>query len=332
MAHLEIETRDGVQRIALDRDQLSVGRLAYNDVVLPFGQISRQHAELRHIKGQWWIADLHSTNGLHFDSRRISEYALQDGDRILLAPGITLLFVSEDVPLQALEAQPTVSTGAVRPAPAPSSSSGGRPRRPAAPPRPPETPYVPPNPRSPYADDEAPYVPPGMRISGPISTPATPIYGRMVPPAPSSNGSRPSHEPTPFAPPAPAGSQGLPSGGGRNGGTADPAHPTNPGGYPVPSGPLVGGGEGGDPYRRSAPAGVRPAVPTVPMSKLLHVCQTCGQLTAPDAIYCQSCHQPLARECPVCRLNLLPIQEHCPRCHTPNAAYVGKARSTHPPV
>ena len=104
------------------------------------------------------------------------------------------------------------------------------------------------------------------------------------------------------------------------------------GGYPVPNGPLVGGGEGSDPYRRSAPAGARPAVPTIPISKLLHVCQTCGQLTAPDAIYCQSCHQPLARECPACRLNLLPIQERCPRCHTPNAGYVGKTRRTQPPA
>lgn len=311
MAYLEIATRDGVQHITLDRDHLSIGRLAYNDVVLPFTQISRQHAELRRIKGQWWIADLHSTNGLHFDSRRVSEHALQDGDQILLAPGITLRFLTKDVPSRAPEAQPTVYTGAVQPAPAP--------------PRPSKASYAPPGSHSPYADDEAPYVPPGMRTSGPVATPSAPLYGRTVPSAPSSNGAQPSYGPSAD----PSGSQ-PPASGGR-GGTPPAPHTGDMGGYPVPNGPLVGG-EGSDPYRRSTPAGARPAVPIVTISKLLHVCQTCGQLTAPDAIYCQSCHQPLARECPACRLNLLPIQERCPRCHTPNAGYVGKTRRTQPPA
>lgn len=59
-----------------------------------------------------------------------------------------------------------------------------------------------------------------------------------------------------------------------------------------------------------------------PASKLLHVCQTCGQLTAPDAVYCQNCHHTIAQECFNCRLSLLPIQDRCPRCHTPNTASV----------
>src|SRR5579871_3531774 len=111
MAHLVIETRDGVQRVELDRERLSIGRLAYNDVVLPFAQISRQHAELRRINNQWWIADLHSTNGLHLNERRIQEHALRSGDNVLLAPGVTLLFVDEDPNARVAEAQPTDSIG-----------------------------------------------------------------------------------------------------------------------------------------------------------------------------------------------------------------------------
>src|SRR5579884_42362 len=100
MAYLEIETREGVRRVALDRDRLSIGRLAYNDVVLPYAQISRQHAELRRINGQWWIADLHSTNGLHIESRRVQEHALKPGDTVVLALGINLRFLSDgDAPL-----------------------------------------------------------------------------------------------------------------------------------------------------------------------------------------------------------------------------------------
>ncbi|HEX6818796.1 MAG TPA: FHA domain-containing protein, partial [Ktedonobacterales bacterium] len=84
MAYLEIETREGSRTVRLDRERLSIGRLSYNDVVLPYAQVSRQHAELRCIQGQWWIADLHSTNGLQMDSMRIQEHALRPGDRIVL--------------------------------------------------------------------------------------------------------------------------------------------------------------------------------------------------------------------------------------------------------
>ncbi|HKS69557.1 MAG TPA: FHA domain-containing protein, partial [Ktedonobacterales bacterium] len=92
MAYLDIETPEGTHRIALERERLCIGRLATNDVVLAFPQISRQHAELRFVGGQWWIADLHSTNGLQLDTHRIQDHALRDGDRIVLAPGISLRF------------------------------------------------------------------------------------------------------------------------------------------------------------------------------------------------------------------------------------------------
>lgn len=57
-------------------------------------------------------------------------------------------------------------------------------------------------------------------------------------------------------------------------------------------------------------------------SSRLHICQTCGQMTAPDAVYCQSCHHSIATECPRCRFSLLPIQDLCPRCQTPNPGSV----------
>ncbi len=92
MAYVEIETPDGSRRVTLERDRLRIGRLATNDVVLAFPQVSRQHAELRHIKGQWWITDLGSTNGLQLDARRIQDHALRDGDWLMLAPGISIRF------------------------------------------------------------------------------------------------------------------------------------------------------------------------------------------------------------------------------------------------
>ena len=304
MAHLVIETRDGVQRVELDRDRLSIGRLAYNDVVLPFAQISRQHAELRRINGQWWVADLHSTNGLHLNERRIQEHVLHSGDSVLLAPGVTLLFVDEDPASRAADAQPTDSAGAPwRALPRPPAAKT-QPARPTTPPPPA------PRPPSPFADGEVPYVPPGMASSQPSS----PSAGRTSPTMPPASSA-------PFSPrgvsvPSGALPPRMPSSPLDNGGASS--------GYPVPNGPLVGGG-GDDPYRRGAPAGENAAENSGHPSKLLHVCQTCGQLTAPDAILCQNCRQPIARECPICGLNLLPVLDRCPRCHTPNHAYVGRA-------
>jgi hypothetical protein len=304
MAHLVIETRDGVRRVELDRERLSIGRLAYNDVVLPFAQISRQHAELRRINGQWWVADLHSTNGLHFNERRIREHALHSGDSLLLAPGVTLLFVDEDSTSRAANGGPTDPTGAPgRALPRPPAVKT-QPARPTTPPPPA------PRPPSPFADGEVPYVPPGMASSQPSS----PSVGRTGP----------AMSPAASAPFSPRGVS-VPSG------TLAPRVPSPPlgndgasSGYPVPNGPLDGGGSA-DPYRRGAPAGENATENSGHPSNLLHVCQTCGQLTAPDAILCQNCRQPIARECPICGLNLLPVLDRCPRCHTPNHAYVGRA-------
>ncbi len=312
MAYLEIETRDGTHRVQLERDRLSIGRLSYNDVVLPFAQISRQHAELRLMSGRWWIADLHSTNGLIFDERRVQEHCFADGDRITLAPGITLRFMVSD-PASSSPRQPAGSD-------APEQSAGGRGQRvrephpaPAArqypangghvaphgrtwgpessvPPAFSPTPFVPPSsvapmrPRSVYSDDEVLYVPPGMQPPQP-PPPAYPDLSR----------------------------QGGPS-----------SRPVS-GGYPAPPGPFHAGSDPHDPYMREAPAAERQRRTSGPAPTLLHVCQTCGQLTAPDAVYCQNCHHSIAHECSNCRLSLLPVQDRCPRCHTPNEASVRRA-------
>ena len=315
MAYLEIETRDGTHRINLERDRLSIGRLSYNDVVLPFAQISRQHAELRLMSGRWWIADLHSTNGLLLGEQRIQEHCLGDGDRITLAPGISLRFVVKGV--AAAAGQPPAGggadaslgswadrgrqqfsppPGAAQTPPGPSAPQG-RTWGPAhsAPHIPQQGPFVPPSsisplrPRSVFSDDEVPYVPSGME----------------PPHAPGASAPRQPQPPT------------FPDRTGQG----------SPGGYPAPPGPLHAGSDPHDPFMREAPASERQRSPSGPAAKLLHVCQTCGQLTAPDSIYCQNCRHSIAHECSNCRLSLLPIQDRCPRCHTPNETSV---RRSHP--
>lgn len=322
MAYVEIETPDGVRQVRLDRPQISIGRLSYNDVSLPYSQISRQHAELRLVDGVWWIADLHSTNGLHIGAERVSEQRLTDGAMIALAPDIHLRFVAEsgDAPARNAPASSAMPAGAdsarQRPwlleqgassaaerrptaGPAFQTSQAPRPAAPAS--RPASTPAARAfGPRSPFADDEERYIPPGMAAQG-----GPPAGGPLLPPIPGS----PAYS-GPSARPGAAPARSTP-GGATNGGANDV---TASYGYSAPSGADSAGRY--DPYQRGA---------SNPASTLLHVCQTCGQLTAPDAVYCQNCHHPIAYECPNCHLSLLPIQDRCPRCHAPNPASVRRA-------
>lgn len=309
MAYLEIRIAQDVRRFSLDRDRLRIGRLAGNDIVLHDDQVSRQHAELRMAAGQWRILDLGSTNGLHFKGRRVSEHALGHGDLLLLAPDVSVRFLDGAAP-------PDAISTAAPPTPVRAPARQQPPRAPQPVPQPavaaqPAAPHVfdPLRPRSPFADDEQPYVPPGMGMPAP----PTHYHSQYVPGSATNGatngGQQPAWQP-PEPPPSRAQRDTLPAGG-----------------YPAPSGPMTSGNDGHDPFRRSGanvPMDGNRAT-AGPSSALLHVCQTCGQLTAPDSVYCQSCHHSIARECVNCRLTLLPVQDRCPRCQTPNPMSVRRA-------
>ncbi len=216
MPYLEIVTPDGARVMALARERVTFGRLKLNDVSLPYAQISRQHAEVARVGGEWWIRDLGSTNGLHIGERRVREYRLEPGDTILLAPDVSIRFVAE-------------SPASAKPPDDSLAAFGALQRESLAP----------------AARHDA-----------------------------------------------------------------------------LPPGPLVAGGSANDHYRRTMPARRSPAAST-----LLHVCQTCGQRTAPDIPVCSSCHQSIARPCDSCGRELLPIEDRCPRCQTHNPISVRRANS-----
>jgi FHA domain len=305
MAYLEIRIGQDVRCISLDRDHLRIGRLADNDIVLRDAQISRQHAEIRCVAGEWRILDLGSTNGLHVKGKRLREHRLGNGDVLLLAPGVSFTFHDGAAPSDAISTAAS-ALPATRP-----------PQSPTAPVAPVEPSAVPSvfdmlRPRSPFADDEQLYIPPGMGVPAPPTD-----YSRRY--APSSYGGGGSPE-----------AGGYPGYAEQSASAASSQFDTIPaGGYPAPVGPLTSGSssDGRDPFRRSSVNANSEASRATagPTSMLLHVCQTCGQLTAPDSVYCQSCHHSVARECPNCRLSLLPIQDRCPRCQSPNPGSVRRA-------
>ena len=307
MAYLEIRIAQDGCRVSLDRDRLRIGRLAGNDIILRDPQISRQHAELRRMAGQWHILDLGSTNGLHIKGRRVREHALASGDLLLLAPDVSLRFQDGPAPPDALSTAGIVAFPASPPAAA--QSAKPPPARPAAA-APAGAPAASPmfdmlRPRSPFADDEQPYFPPGMGMPAPPTH-----YHSQYAPRPAADSVASGAQQPPAAPRSPSQYDTLPAGG-----------------YPAPAGPMTSGNDGHDPFRRSGVSGPTDTnrATAGPSSALLHVCQTCGQLTAPDSVYCQSCHHSIARECVNCRLSLLPVQDRCPRCQTPNPMSVRRA-------
>ncbi len=132
MQYLEIETPEGTRRVALARERLSIGRLADNDVPLHHAQVSRKHAELLRVAGEWWIRDLGSTNGLHVGEHRVQQHRLALGDHVLLAPDVAIRVIGDEIGAAgsavpwAASARPRITPGAP-PSPAIALPLGGPP-------------------------------------------------------------------------------------------------------------------------------------------------------------------------------------------------------------
>jgi hypothetical protein len=83
---LAFRDEDGHQAIVgLEGQQVTVGRRGDNDVVIAWDpEVSRLHAQLEHIKGDWCVADDGlSRNGTYLNGKRIrGRQRLRDGDRM----------------------------------------------------------------------------------------------------------------------------------------------------------------------------------------------------------------------------------------------------------
>jgi len=78
------------------REDLSIGRDAGNDLVLPTKSVSRQHALITQANGRWFIEDRGSFNGTLLNDDRIRPgvpLRLRHSDRIKIGP-LVLLFSS----------------------------------------------------------------------------------------------------------------------------------------------------------------------------------------------------------------------------------------------
>ena len=88
---------EGVKVHPLKEAVINIGRRLENHVVIDDPRISRNHAQLRAIKGRFVLFDLYSTGGTFVNGQRTSQTVLYPGDVISLA-GVALIFGQDNPP------------------------------------------------------------------------------------------------------------------------------------------------------------------------------------------------------------------------------------------
>lgn len=86
---------NGVRMVPLTQMVVNLGRRETNTIVADDVRVSRAHAQMRAIRGVYYLFDLNSTGGTFVNGERISRAALKPGDVISLA-GYPLIY-SQDM-------------------------------------------------------------------------------------------------------------------------------------------------------------------------------------------------------------------------------------------
>ncbi len=73
-----------IKELALDAEQLTIGRKPDNDLVIDNPAVSGHHAKIVKVQAVYFLEDLGSTNGTFVNEKRIDKKQLRDGDRVLI--------------------------------------------------------------------------------------------------------------------------------------------------------------------------------------------------------------------------------------------------------
>ncbi|MFH2008405.1 MAG: FHA domain-containing protein, partial [bacterium] len=143
------------RRLDFDKNEVTIGRVQGNDVILPKGNVSKRHSRIVVKDGKFIIVDLKSTNGTYVNGRKItSPLVIKASDRVYIGDFI----IHIDDGTTGAEAAPV---GA--PPPPPAAAASARPVPPSQPP-----------PRRAAPSEEAPPQPPPR--SHPAAPPERPAY------------------------------------------------------------------------------------------------------------------------------------------------------------
>lgn len=135
MAKLVLLLEDGATRdILLDKDRITLGRRADNDVCLPHPAVSGEHAAVVTLLADSFLEDLGSTNGTYVNGQLVQKHFLRDGDMIELGRQ-RLVYLADDsarpmvvhgADATRARAEPSTTTSTSTQGPAPAWDSGAR--------------------------------------------------------------------------------------------------------------------------------------------------------------------------------------------------------------
>ncbi|NMO05162.1 FHA domain-containing protein [Gordonia sp. TBRC 11910] len=104
-------TVDGTVRHVGAKARLTLGRTPENDIVVNHHLVSRQHLSIEWRNGQWYIADLGSTNGSFAGPTRLTEIPAGNGTQTVRLGDPNTGPLVEVVPATAPSAAPTATSG-----------------------------------------------------------------------------------------------------------------------------------------------------------------------------------------------------------------------------
>src|SRR5271170_5596608 len=114
MFSIIISEKGGAERReGFDKNEINVGRVQGNDLMLPKGNVSKHHARLLFRDGRFIVTDLKSTNGTYVNGRKIAQATIvREGDKIYI--GDFVLRLDSAVAGQAVEPSEAQSDDASR--------------------------------------------------------------------------------------------------------------------------------------------------------------------------------------------------------------------------
>lgn len=131
MFSILIQEKGGeAKRLDFDRPEVTIGRVAGNDIVLPRGNISKRHSRIVYKDNKFIIVDLKSTNGTFVNGRKITAPLVVKGsDKIYVGDFILTLEEGTGASTSStsdIEGMGASSSDAPRGAPPPPPPKGGR--------------------------------------------------------------------------------------------------------------------------------------------------------------------------------------------------------------
>src|SRR5262245_7947933 len=95
MPRLEIKSNGKKESIPFEKEEISIGRQAGNDIVLEDVKASRRHCVIRHSKGTFRLKDLKSQNGTWIGGNRVDEAIIALGDTLRIGTTFIRLLPDE---------------------------------------------------------------------------------------------------------------------------------------------------------------------------------------------------------------------------------------------